>query len=136
MMVRERQAMVREFMRHMGWASADEPEMAPPGLVRRFTDKLLEEVGELVEAAAPATGQPDIVEVVDALRDIEYLLYGIELLFGVQDASDDSFLEVHWSNMTKRMEQDEVTKPSGFCKPRIAELLRKKFPSKRLLFRS
>jgi predicted HAD superfamily Cof-like phosphohydrolase len=98
--------------------------------------KLHEELGELIHALGYARGAPiDFVEVVDALRDIEYLLHGVEIMCGVQAASDDSFLEVHWSNMTKQRTGVELIKPPGFKPPDIASVLCRIFPSHRLRFR-
>lgn len=128
--------MVREFCRHMGWHTADKPEHPNVGLVDVFMHKLREEVGELADATGNTSGKVDFVEVVDALRDIEYLLHGFELLFGVTEVANSSFLEVHYSNMTKCMQNGVVTKPPDFKKPDILSVLRKVFPKQQLLFRS
>ena len=136
MNVSERQLMVREFMRNMGWEVNDKPAQPPQELVDLFMFKLREEVGELGDAAGNTTDRVDFIELVDALRDVEYLLYGLELLFGVQEVSDDAFHEVHYSNMTKSMENGTVTKPTGFKKPRIHEVLKKAFPRMQMWFRS
>ena len=136
MNVKERQLMVREFCRHMNMETRDTPGKPPLTLVDQFFHKLREEVAELHEAAG-VTGKPlNYIELVDALRDVEYLLYGIELLFGVQDASDDSFMEVHYSNMTKTPHNGVPWKAEGYTKPKIGEALRRVFPKQQLLFRS
>jgi len=136
MNVKERQLMVREFCRHMGMETRDTPGRPQLSLLDQFLHKLREEIGEL-HAAAGITGEPiNYIELVDALRDVEYLLYGIELLFGVQDASDASFMEVHWSNMTKTPHDGVPWKDKGYTPPKIDKVLRRTFPKQQLLFRS
>ncbi len=58
---------------------------------------LLEEMKELQEAI----NQNDLVEVADALCDIQYVLAGAILEFGLGDKFKQLFDEVHRSNMSK-----------------------------------
>ena len=58
---------------------------------------LLEEMKELQEAI----NQNDLVEVADALCDIQYVLAGAILEFGLADKFKQLFDEVHRSNMSK-----------------------------------
>lgn len=60
-------------------------------------DLLREEMNELETAA----NQDNIVEVLDALVDIQYILDGAILDFGLQDVFEEAQLEVHRSNMSK-----------------------------------
>jgi predicted HAD superfamily Cof-like phosphohydrolase len=136
MNVSERQLLVREFCRLMGFPTLDVPGKPVGTLADMFLHKLREEVNELCVAAGQGGDPMSFIKLVDALRDTEYLLYGIELLFGVQAASDDSFMEVHWSNMTKTCDHGVVIKPTNFCKPDIVKVLRRHFPKQGLLFRS
>jgi predicted HAD superfamily Cof-like phosphohydrolase len=58
---------------------------------------LLEEMKELQEAI----NQNDLVEVADALCDIQYVLAGAILEFGLGEKFKELFDEVHRSNMSK-----------------------------------
>lgn len=70
-----------------------------------------EELNELQEAI----NNNDMVEVADALCDIQYVLSGAILEFGLKDKFDELFAEVQRSNMSKAcssMEVAEKTKES------------------------
>lgn len=56
-----------------------------------------EELSEL----ALALSQKRIVDVLDALVDLQYVISGTILTFGLQDKFDAAFQEVHLSNMSK-----------------------------------
>ncbi len=58
---------------------------------------LQEELNELKEAIE----EKDIVEIADALADLQYVLSGAVLEFGLADKFKDLFDEVHRSNMSK-----------------------------------
>lgn len=58
---------------------------------------LEEELKEFEEAAY----KRDIVGVLDALCDLQYILNGTILEFGLQDVFEEAFTEVHASNMSK-----------------------------------
>jgi predicted HAD superfamily Cof-like phosphohydrolase len=164
MNVQERQALVRDFHRKSGEPINNAPE--PPDNVQAVLRAkfVLEEAFELVESLGvqveltlndePYSGevidvyfgrlefcasgrQPDLVRAVDALRDVEYQLHGTELVLGVTEATDDTFLEVHRSNMEKQIVDygEKAVKPPGWKPPQIAEVLRRTFPKKALLFR-
>ncbi len=67
---------------------------------------LQEELNELKEAIE----QNDLVEVADALCDIQYVLSGAILEFGLQDRFKSLFDEVHRSNMSKTCKSIEIAK--------------------------
>lgn len=70
---------------------------------------LQEELNELKEAIE----DNDIIEVADALADLQYVLAGAVLEFGLGDKFKDIFDEVQRSNMSKTcktMEEAEATK--------------------------
>ena len=70
---------------------------------------LQEELNELKEAIA----ENDLIEVADALADIQYVLSGAILEFGMGEKFDGIFSEVQRSNMSKTcktMEEAEATK--------------------------
>jgi len=81
----------------------------PAKEIAEFRVRLLqEELDELKEAIA----NNDLVEVADALTDIQYVLSGAVLSFWMQDICNDLFEEVQFSNMSKAcksMEEAEAT---------------------------
>ncbi len=87
---------------------------------------LVEEVQEYAEAARAG----DMVEILDALADIGYILAGTIINHGMQHIYDDSFNEVHRSNMAKlvdgkviRREDGKVLKPQDWQPPNLAQFL-------------
>ena len=58
---------------------------------------LIEEVGELAHGLA----KDDPMEILDALSDIQYVLDGAYLAFGLDRFKEAAFMEVHRSNMSK-----------------------------------
>ena len=89
---------------------------------------LEEEVSELKEALE----NNDIVEVLDALTDIQYVLDGAYLSFGLQHLKQTAFDEVQRSNLSKlgedgkpiRRESDgKVMKGPNYFKPDLAKII-------------
>jgi predicted HAD superfamily Cof-like phosphohydrolase len=64
---------------------------------------LTEELKELSEAIE----NKDMVEMLDALCDIQYVLNGSILEFGMAGLFDEAFAEVHDSNMTKTCKTEQ-----------------------------
>ena len=107
------------------------PKLESPGLSSKemieLRIKLLrEEVEEYAEAALSG----DLVEVLDALADIGYILAGTIINHGMQNIYDDAFDEVHRSNMAKlvdgkvlRRDDGKVMKPDGWQPPQLAQFL-------------
>ncbi len=103
-----------------------EPDIGPQELVELRIKLLTEEVQEYAEAAR--TG--DLVEVLDALADIGYILAGTIINHGMQHIYDEAFDEVHRSNMAKlvdgkvlRRKDGKVMKPEGWAPPRLSRFL-------------
>lgn len=107
------------------------PKMDSPGL---SNDELIELriklLKEEVEEYAEAARSGDLVEVLDALADIGYILAGTIINHGMQHIYDDAFDEVHRSNMAKlvdgkvlRREDGNVMKPEGWQPPNLAQFL-------------
>ena len=103
-----------------------EPGLSSDELIELRIKLLSEEVEEYAEAAR--TG--DLVEVLDALADIAYILAGTIINHGMQEIYDDAFTEVHRSNMAKlvdgkviRREDGKVMKPEGWQPPQLAKFL-------------
>ncbi|NCO03302.1 MAG: nucleoside triphosphate pyrophosphohydrolase family protein [Alphaproteobacteria bacterium] len=91
---------------------------------------LQEELDELKEALE----NDDIVETLDALIDLQYVLDGAFLSFGLQNIKMDAFNEVHRSNMSKlgadgkpiRREGDgKVMKGPHYFKPDMTKFITK-----------
>lgn len=88
---------VHDFMTIMGQPTPE--KLGMPAKVRQNlrVDLLKEEVRELEEAVAAN----DITGVLDALCDIQYVLTGAVIEFGMNDIFEQAFDEVHRSNMSK-----------------------------------
>lgn len=104
----------------------DRPGLSNEDLIELRIKLLKEEVEEYAEAARAG----DLVEVLDALADIGYILAGTIINHGMQDIYDDAFDEVHRSNMAKlvdgkvlRREDGKVMKPEGWKPPNLAQFL-------------
>lgn len=89
---------------------------------------LEEEVGELKEALE----NNDLVEVLDALTDIQYVLDGAYLSFGLQHLKQTAFDEVQRSNMSKlgedgkpivRPEDGKILKGPNYFKPDLKSIV-------------
>lgn len=75
----------------------DKPTIPSPDRCRLRVSLIAEELKELEEAIE----QNDLVEVADALCDIQYVLSGAVLEFGLGDIFNTLFEEVQRSNMSK-----------------------------------
>jgi len=91
---------------------------------------LEEELEELKEALA----NNDPQETLDALIDLQYVLDGAFLSFGLQAVKDMAFDEVHRSNMSKlgadgkpirRPEDGKVMKGPNYFKPDLGQFVKK-----------
>ena len=107
------------------------PKLENPGigseeLIELRIKLLQEEVAEYAEAARGG----DLVEVLDALADIAYILAGTVINHGMQHVFDDAFAEVHRSNMAKlvdgkvlRREDGKVMKPENWLPPNLSQFI-------------
>lgn len=85
---------------------------------------------EEVEEYAAAVRMGDLVEVLDALGDIAYILAGTIINHGLQQVFDAVFSEIHRSNMAKlvdgkvlRRKDGKVMKPEGWSAPDLEQFL-------------
>ncbi|HPF78692.1 MAG TPA: nucleoside triphosphate pyrophosphohydrolase family protein [Alphaproteobacteria bacterium] len=92
---------------------------------------LQEELDELKEALS----NDDMVETLDALIDLQYVLDGAFLSFGLHNVKDAAFDEVHRSNMSKlgedgkpirRPEDGKVMKGPNYFKPDMTQFIKDK----------
>ena len=102
------------------------PEIGSEELIELRIKLLQEEVAEYAEAARGG----DLVEVLDALADIAYILAGTVINHGMQYVFDDAFSEVHRSNMAKlvdgkvlRREDGKVMKPENWQPPNLSQFI-------------
>ena len=98
-MIKEPRALndVAEFHRTFKLPVLETPTIPDPDRCRLRINLLREELKELEEAIA----DNDLVEVADALADLQYVLSGAILEFGLADHFTPLFEEVHRSNMSK-----------------------------------
>lgn len=94
---------VAEFHRTFKHPILDEPTIPSADRCRLRVALIAEELKELEEAIA----ENDIVEVADALCDIQYVLAGAVLEFGLGDQFKTLFDEVQRSNMSKTCQTKE-----------------------------
>lgn len=87
------------------------PQFPAEGRQELRISLLQEELDELKEAIK----NQDIVEVADALADLQYILYGTVLEFGLTEKFNHLFNEVHRSNMSKAcLSEKEAQETSQF----------------------
>ena len=118
---------VRLFMEAFGQEVKLKPEFPDAETRKMRLDLIEEELEELKDACF----NKDMVEVADALADLLYVVYGAGHAFGID--LDDSFREVHVSNMSKLgedgkpiyREDGKVMKGPKFKPPALQEVLDK-----------
>jgi predicted HAD superfamily Cof-like phosphohydrolase len=88
---------VAEFHRTFNLPILPAPAVPPPDRCRLRVNLLQEELDELRTAIEAG----DLVEAADALADLQYVLSGAVLEFGLGDRFREVFEEVHRSNMSK-----------------------------------
>jgi predicted HAD superfamily Cof-like phosphohydrolase len=119
---------VREFHETYGLPVESRPNITDPKTNELRINLLAEELEELQQALKDG----DVVEVLDALTDLQYVLDGAYLSFGLHDVKDAAFAEVHASNMSKlgedgkpiRRESDgKVMKGPHYFKPDISQFI-------------
>ncbi|MEM9668566.1 MAG: nucleoside triphosphate pyrophosphohydrolase family protein [Pseudomonadota bacterium] len=95
-------ALVRDWHEHFGVPVETKPVLPQSRVAMRLAI-LEEEVRELREAVEAN----DMTEVLDALCDIQFVLDGTFLEFGLHQVKDVAFQEVYRSNMSKLGEDGE-----------------------------
>lgn len=123
--------MVQEFHETYGLPVESEQTTGSDKTKELRINLLQEELDELKEALE----NDDYVETLDALIDLQYVLDGAFLSFGMQDAKEAAFNEVHRSNMSKlgedgkpiRRESDgKVMKGPNYFKPDMTQFIKNK----------
>lgn len=122
--------MVQEFHETYGLPVETEQTLASDKTQTFRINLLAEELDELKEALQ----NNDPVETLDALIDLQYVLDGAFLSFGMQNVKQAAFEEVHRSNMSKlgedgkpirRPEDGKVMKGPNYFKPDIKKFIKK-----------
>ena len=157
MTIRERYQLLREFHRRVNEPAHDSPTEPARDHAELRARLVLEEALELVAALGvgiqmyDANGYPvdagsisvdkimpvNFVRAVDAMRDLEYVIHGTDLVLGTSAAAEDTFEEVHRSNMGKEAgvgDGAKAIKPADWRPPELKEILRRTFPKHRILF--
>lgn len=121
--------MVEEFHETYGLPVHDAPHLSCEQTKQLRINLLQEELNELKEALAAN----DALETLDALIDLQYVLDGAFLSFGMQDVKMAAFEEVHRSNMSKlgedgkpirRPEDGKVMKGPNYFRPDLAQFIK------------
>jgi predicted HAD superfamily Cof-like phosphohydrolase len=89
--------LVEEFHNTFGAPVLETPQIPSGDRCELRVSLLQEELNELKDAIR----NDDIVEISDALADLQYVLSGAILEFGLGDKFNELFLEVQRSNMSK-----------------------------------
>ena len=122
---------VQEFHETYGLPVLDTPDISDKKTNKLRINLLAEELDELKESLE----QGDLVETLDALIDLQYVLDGAFLSFGLQHLKDPAFEEVQRSNMSKlgedgkpivREEDGKILKGPNYFKPDIAQFIQNK----------
>lgn len=122
---------VQEFHETYGLPVLDAPYISDAKTNELRINLLAEELDELKEALE----QGDMVETLDALIDLQYVLDGAFLSLGMAHLKAPAFDEVHRSNMSKlgadgkpiRRESDgKVLKGPDYFKPDMAQFVTNK----------
>jgi len=119
--------MLEEFNEAFEIPCSISPEIGEKELGELRIRLLQEEVQEYADAVRAG----DLIEILDALGDIAYILAGSILNHGFQDIIDDAFKEIHRSNMAKlvngkvlKREDGKVVKPDDWTPPNLKQFLK------------
>ena len=96
-------ASVREFHESYGLPVAHSANIDDERVNGLRIELIREELEELTEALKTR----DLTEVLDALTDLQYVLDGAYLSFGLHGLKETAFSEVHRSNMSKACTSEE-----------------------------
>ncbi|MCY4562022.1 MAG: nucleoside triphosphate pyrophosphohydrolase family protein [Flavobacteriaceae bacterium] len=123
-------SLVTEFHKAYGLDNNKSPTISLSKEIVSLRHRLMkEETQEYFQAASKG----DLVETVDALGDMLYILCGTIICHGCQDLIEDVFKEIHRSNMSKLDENGnpiyrkdgKVLKGPGYSPPKLAEIVQK-----------
>lgn len=111
--------LVREFHEIMGHPVEKAPTLPIPSLNELRFKLVIDETTE----GYKATKQMDLVELADALGDMQYVIDGWFLCAGLQDYKDAIIEEIHASNLSKTCETvEEVEKSISVLSSNLPDL--------------
>ena len=118
---------VKEFHDAMGVTTPSIPTIPSDKVITLRFDLIMEELNELSVALLDR----DKVEVLDALTDLQYVLDGAYLAFGMAHLKEKAFQEVHRSNMSKLgadgkpilSESGKILKPDTYSPPNLKQFI-------------
>lgn len=119
---------VREFHETYGLPVRPAPDISDKRTNALRINLIAEELEELKEALE----QGSVLETLDALIDLQYVLDGAFLSFGLHDLKEVAFAEVHGSNMSKlgedgkpvvRESDGKILKGPNYYRPNLAKFL-------------
>jgi predicted HAD superfamily Cof-like phosphohydrolase len=122
---------VREFHETYGLPVESAPNISD----QKTNDLRINLIAEELEELQEALKNNDIVETLDALIYLQYVLDGAFLSFGLHDVKEIAFAEVHRSNMSKlgedgkpiRRESDgKVMKGPNYFVPDMSQFIKSK----------
>jgi predicted HAD superfamily Cof-like phosphohydrolase len=119
--------LVRDWHIQFGVPVLDKPTIPDADRMQLRVDLLYEELEELEDAIAIK----DIVEIFDALLDLQYIIDGSLCEFGLHKFKEAGFAEVHRSNMSKagedgnpiKREDGKILKGPLFTAPDLQAIL-------------
>jgi|TARA_B100001939_G_scaffold134233_1_gene116595 predicted HAD superfamily Cof-like phosphohydrolase len=118
--------LVKQFNKSFGVITKKTPEVLQEEDWSLKAKLMKEELSEYIEACEKS----DIVDIADAVIDMQYILSGIVLAHGLQNVFDKLFQEVHDSNMSKlengkvlRRDDGKVLKGKNYFKPDLNKIL-------------
>lgn len=88
-------------------------------------------ISEEVKELFKAMDEGDLIEILDAICDLNYVINGTTLAYGLQDIAEEAQDEVHRSNMSKAgedgkvimREDGKILKPSTWSPPDLKKIL-------------
>lgn len=92
---------------------SDLPRLITPELAKIRAKFLKEEIREYLDA----NEGKDLVEVLDALVDLQFFLLGQVVIHGLQEVYAEAFEIVYQSNMSKLGPDGKILKGPGYWKP-------------------
>lgn len=114
---------VLEFLKGTEQMINDKPTLIDYDTFNLRLRLLNEELDELYESYL----NNDLIGVFDALIDIDYVLKGTIIAFGMQNVFEAGFNEVHSSNMTKlidmKFEKGKIIKGANYKAPNLKKIL-------------
>jgi predicted HAD superfamily Cof-like phosphohydrolase len=121
----EEQRSVRDWHTRFGVLVNVKPTIVSVDVSKLRHDLILEEFNELVNAMI----KEDLVAIADALGDLEYVVYGTAVSYGID--LEEVFREIHRSNMSKgdpevvRAPNGKILKSRNWTPPNLAPLIEK-----------